>query len=74
LGALHLLSAGAATPLEGVEVADLAEEGAGADDGEADPEAPDEAAEDGDDLVPEEGREGDDEEDADGDEPAELEA
>ena len=48
----------------------LAEEGAGRDDGEADPKAPDDTTEEGDDFVAEKGREGDDEEDADGDEPA----
>ena len=37
-----------------LEVAELAEEGARGDDAEAGPEAPDEAAEDGDDLVPKE--------------------
>src|ERR1700761_6251894 len=51
LGALHLLAAGAAAVLERIKVADLADEGAGTDDGKADPEAPDEAAEYGDDFM-----------------------
>lgn len=46
------------------------EEGAGGDDGEAQPETPDYTAKESDDLMAEEGREGDDEEDGDGDEPA----
>ena len=41
-----------------LEVAELAEEGARGDDAEAGPEAPDEAAEDGDDLVAKELRGG----------------
>ena len=56
-----------------LEVAELAEEGARGDDAEAGPQAPDEAAEDGDDLMAEEGRERDDKEDTNRDRPAEWE-
>lgn len=51
LGALHLLATRGAAVLEGIEVANFTQKGARADDGEAGPQTPDEAAENGDDFV-----------------------
>lgn len=68
--ALPLVPARLAAVLEREEVADLAGEGAGGDDGEADAGAVDEADDWRDDFVAEERGEGDDEEDGDEDEPA----
>lgn len=61
---LQLVSSGLAAVSEGVEVADLTEERPGANDAEANPDAPDDAAQDVDDLVAEERWEGEHEHDA----------